>query len=95
MAMPTRRRKVNRDNADCKDNPVIVEINNRLSNHETRITELEGLAVLLANIDETVTKVLKYIKIGAPSIVAAAVSAGILNGKLGAFLNALVTGVPL
>ena len=64
-------------------------VNERLDDHETRLQSLESIAEDIGNISDTVDKIFKYIKIAAPSIISAAIAAGIVNGKLGAFLNAL------
>lgn len=61
---------------------------------DRRLKALEDVYPDLHDIKETIDKLLKYIKVSAPTIVAAAISAGIVNGKLGAFLSALIYGMP-
>lgn len=70
-----------------------------LDQHETRLTSVEQYCADnkemmgdIADIKGAVFKIIKYFKIAAPSIVSAAIAAGVVNGKVGAFLNALFTG---
>ena len=67
------------------------EIAKRLDDHEMRIKDLEDIADNLERIGDTVEKIFRYLKIAAPSIVSAAIAAGIVNGKVGEFLNALIS----
>ena len=61
----------------------------KLTEHETRIKALEDSVTDISEIKEAVFKIVKYVRIGLPSIISAAIAAGVVNGKLGAFLNAL------
>jgi len=64
----------------------------------TKETERLTLASLnrrveaLENIAGDLTKIKNLVKVYAPLIIVAAVSSGIVDGKWGAFLNALFTG---
>lgn len=51
----------------------------------TRVAALEALA-------NDVTKIKNMVKVYAPLVIVALVSSGIVDGKWGAFLNALFTG---
>jgi len=57
--------------------------------HEARIKSLETVFSDISDINIAVKKIWRFVKWGTPIIVSAAVSAGIVNGKLGAFLHAL------
>lgn len=70
-----------------------------LSDHGKRLTDVEKYCADnqemmgdIAEIKKAIFKLVKYAKFAAPSIISAAIAAGIVNGKIGAFLNALVTG---
>lgn len=56
-----------------------------LSTLDERVSALEALA-------GDVHKIKNMVKVYAPLVIVALVSSGIIDGKLGAFLNALVTG---
>lgn len=73
----------------CKHDREIAVMRQKQIEHENRIVKLEEVAGDIGRIGDTVEKIFSYLKIAAPSIIAAAVSAGIVNGKIGAFLNAL------
>lgn len=60
--------------------------------HENRIAKLEQIATDLEEIKSSIASVARWIKGAVPTIVGAAVAAGMVNGKLGAFLNALFVG---
>lgn len=59
---------------------------------EQRVTQIETTLTDISDIKEAVFKIARYIKVAVPSIISAAVAAGIVNGKIGAFLHALATG---
>lgn len=59
---------------------------------DKRLTGVEELEVTVTEILDTLNKIFRWIKGSVPLMVTAAVSAGIVNGKLGAFLNALFAG---
>lgn len=61
-----------------------------LLDHERRLKNLETVADDISEIKTAVFKIAKYIKVAAPSLVSAAIAAGVVNGKLGAFLAALM-----
>ena len=67
--------------------------------HDERITKVETYCAEnremmgdIADIKLAIFKIFKYLKIAAPSIISAAIAAGIVNGEVGAFLNGLFTG---
>ena len=76
-----------------------MRLTDRITNVEERVGKLEVsqnetkmLINELVDIKTTVDKLARYVKVAAPSIVSAALAAGLVNGKLGAFLHALVGG---
>lgn len=93
------------NNFNCPVSPEC-ETNERLARLETssttlqtavkglhsRIEAVETIGQDVGQILTTLDKVAKRLKIWAPSLIAAAISAGVVNGKLGAFLHALFNG---
>lgn len=67
-------------------------IKQTLEEHHNRLTSLENIADDIRDIGDTLAKLLRHIKIATPSIVSAAIAAGIINGKFAEFLRALLTG---
>lgn len=73
-----------------------------LADHEDRLRNVEkdceahGQALDamqdIASLNETLTKVWRFIKWGGPLVITAAVTSGIVSGRWGAFLNALFSG---
>lgn len=63
-----------------------------LGDIDTRLKAVEDIGDDVAAIRGAIDKGLRQLRVWAPTIVAAAISAGIVNGKLGAFFNALFTG---
>lgn len=59
---------------------------------KSRLSTVEGIGKDVTDILGIVNKVARHLKIWAPAIIGAAVSAGIVNGKLGAFFHALLNG---
>lgn len=57
-----------------------------------RLKNVEDMGDNITDILDVVNKVARQLKIWAPAVIAAAVSAGVVNGKLGAFLHALFNG---
>lgn len=79
------------DDCPC---PAVVDLHKMVQDHETRLTTVENSHAQIADIAAAVDKVAKLIKLWGPTLIGAAISAGIVNGKLGAFLHALLNGVP-
>lgn len=63
-----------------------------LDDHEKRIEKLETIASDLEEIKTSIETVAKWVKSVIPLVITALVTSGLVNGKLGLFLNALVTG---
>jgi hypothetical protein len=61
-----------------------------LSSLDKRVEALEGAVKDIHEISVTSKKVLGLIKVWAPIIATAAVTSGLVNGKVGAFLAALI-----
>ena len=70
----------------------MTELEKRVDNHETRLVTVENSHAQIADIAAAVDKVAKLIRVWGPTMIGAAISAGIVNGKLGAFLHALLNG---
>jgi tRNA threonylcarbamoyladenosine modification (KEOPS) complex Pcc1 subunit len=63
-----------------------------LADHSKRIETLETVANDLTEIKEAIASIGRWIKGSVPAVISAAIAAGLVNGKLGAFLNALFVG---
>lgn len=63
----------------------------RLSSLEQRMHSVESISSDISEILDTINKIGKRIKYWLPMVGAAAVSAGLVDGKLGAFIKALLT----
>lgn len=72
--------------------PVAVEIHEMVKDHENRLVTVEANHSQISELVEAVEKIGKLIKLWGPTLIGAAISAGIVNGKLGAFLHAIMTG---
>lgn len=71
----------------------------RIDEHDKRLTVVEEycsgqreMMEDIADIKRLVLKIVKYAKFAAPSLISAAIAAGVVNGEVGAFLNALFSG---
>lgn len=64
----------------------------RVTATENRLDIVEAALADIGDIKDGITKIAKYIKLAVPSIISAAIAAGVVNGKLGAFLRALFGG---
>lgn len=60
--------------------------------HDERLKKMENVVNDISDIKSILERIARYVKIAGPSIVSAAVAAGIVNGKLGAFFHALIGG---
>ena len=69
------------------------ETTKQLTDIQDRLKTVEGIGSDVSSILTAIEKIGKQFRIWAPTIVGAAISAGIVNGKLGAFLHALFNGV--
>lgn len=56
---------------------------------EARVAAMENVFSDIADMKDGVLKIAKYIKIAIPSIVSAALAAGLVDGRMGKFLVAL------
>ena len=63
-----------------------------LTEHHERIKKVETIADDIDEIKQAVASVGRWIKASVPAVISAAIAAGLVNGRLGAFLNALFVG---
>lgn len=75
------------EGSDCCIKVATVE--QRVDKLEKSVSTLETVYTDIGDIKEIVQKIARYMKVAGPSIISAAIAAGIVNGKLGAFLHAL------
>lgn len=68
------------------------EMNEKLTHIDSRLKTVEQMGHDVSDILGAVTKIGKQLRVWAPAIVSAAIAAGIVNGKLGAFFHALLNG---
>lgn len=68
------------------------KMTDQLSNVENRLKTVEVIGQDVTSILSALNKLAKQLKIWAPTVVGAAISAGIVNGKIGLFLHALFNG---
>ena len=76
------------EGSDCCIKVATVE--QRVGKLETSVSTLESVYTDISDIKNIAEKILRYLKVAGPSIVSAAIAAGIVNGKLGAFLHAII-----
>lgn len=69
-----------------------ITLQESIADFDVRLTAVENIGDTITDIKTTIDKGLRHLKLWAPTIVGAAISAGIVNGKLGAFLRALFVG---
>lgn len=67
----------------------------KLTKVEQRLSTVESIGDDVAQILGAVNKIAKLFRVWAPTIVGAAISAGMVNGKLGEFLHAVFVGATL
>lgn len=65
----------------------------RQDEFDQRLKVVENIGTDVTAILNNMNKLGKQLRIWAPAIVGAAISAGVVNGKLGAFLHALLNGI--
>ncbi len=70
----------------------VITLERKVISHGNRLTDLEKALITIENLGETLTKIKRGLKVYGPVIVAAAVSAGLIDGRIGAFLRALFVG---
>jgi hypothetical protein len=61
----------------------------QVKEHGTRLTDLENAFIAIDQLGDTLNKIKGALKVYGPVIVAAAVSAGLIDGRIGAFFRAL------
>jgi hypothetical protein len=61
-----------------------------LADHSERLRNIEQSNLDLSELVEIAKRVKRYVKLGFPILVTAALSSGIVSGKWGAFLHALI-----
>lgn len=71
------------------------QMNEKLTGMEQRLQSVESIGDDVKDILGAVNKIAKLFRVWAPTIVGAAISAGIVNGKLGEFLHAVFVGATL
>lgn len=76
----------------CEHINDISQLKTDVADIKERLTNVESMKEDVSAILGAIDKIARQFKIWGPSIIAAAVSAGIVNGKLGLFLRALFTG---
>lgn len=79
-------------NSLCPHDDVLANMHKRQDDFDTRLKAMESLSDKVDGIIGAVEGIAKQFRFWAPTIVGAAISAGIVNGKLGAFLHALLNG---
>jgi hypothetical protein len=69
----------------------VVTLEKQVKEHGTRLTDLENALIAIDQLGDTLNKIKGALKVYGPVIVAAAVSAGLIDGRIGAFFRALFT----
>lgn len=59
--------------------------------HEKRLQSLENVYDDISEIKAGVAKTVQWVRRGIPTLITAAITAGLVNGQLGAFLKALIS----
>lgn len=67
----------------------VVTLEKQVKDHGTRLTDLENALIAIDQLGDTLNKIKGALKVYGPVIVAAAVSAGLIDGRIGAFIRAL------
>jgi hypothetical protein len=75
---------------DCDPCPVVKDLKATVDDHGTRIKDLEELSGKIDGVIAAVEAIGRQVRFWAPTMIAAAISAGIVNGKLAEFLRALL-----
>lgn len=76
----------------CQHVSDITQLKTDVAEIKGRLDKVESIGDDVSAILSGLDKVTRQLKFWAPAIISAAVSAGIVNGKLGAFLHALLNG---
>lgn len=70
-------------------NKRVVSLEEQVNKHGTRLTDLENALIAIDQLGDTLNKIKGALKVYGPVVVAAAVSAGLIDGRIGAFFRAL------
>ena len=70
----------------------VMTLEETVQDHADRLEKMEKVVGDIGDIKEILERIARYVRIAGPSVISAALAAGIVNGKLGAFLHALFGG---